>query len=113
MTSSSRPSPMKRRARCSRTPCSSPPLRSRTSAARYADYSQLTDQWGRPGASQPSQVNSLHSGTLSDDGERFYVAGTTAGMYILDTEKIAHNTNAQIAAGGVCNQHSTNAWIDG
>jgi hypothetical protein len=83
------------------------------SSGRFADYHQLTDQWGRPGASQPSQVNSLHSGTLSDDGERFYVAGTTAGMYILNTEAIAHNTNAQIAAGSVCTQRSTNAWIDG
>ena len=83
------------------------------SSGRFADYHQLTDQWGRPGASQPSQVNSLHSGTLSDDGERFYVAGTTAGMYILNTEAIAHNTNAQIASGSVCTQRSTNAWIDG
>jgi len=83
------------------------------SAGRFADYSHLTDQWGRPGASQPTQVNSLHSGTLSDDGERFYVAGTTAGMYILDTEKIAHNTNAQIASGAVCSQRSSNAWVDG
>jgi hypothetical protein len=83
------------------------------SAGRFADYSHLTDQWGRPGASQPNQGNSLHSGTLSDDGERFYVAGTTAGMYILNTEKIAQNTNAQLASGSICNQRSTNAWIDG
>jgi hypothetical protein len=83
------------------------------SAGRFADYSHLTDQWGRPGASQPNQGNSLHSGTLSDDGERFYVAGTTAGMYILNTEKIAQNTNAQLAAGNVCNQRSSNAWVDG
>ncbi len=83
------------------------------SSGRFADYHQLTDQWGRPGASQPSQVNSLHSGSLSDDGERFYVAGTTAGMYILNTEAIAHNTNAQIASGSVCTQRSTNAWTDG
>jgi hypothetical protein len=83
------------------------------SAGRFADYSHLTDQWGRPGASQPNQGNSLHSGTMSDDGERFYVAGTTAGMYILNTEKIAQNTNAQLASGSVCNQRSTNAWVDG
>jgi hypothetical protein len=82
------------------------------SNGRFADYRHLTDQWGRPGASQTSQVNSLHSGTLSDDGERFYVAGTTAGVYILNTEKIAHSTNAQLASGSVCNQRSTNAWID-
>jgi hypothetical protein len=84
-----------------------------TSAGRFADYRHLTDQWGRPGASQPTVVNSLHSGTLSDDGERFYVAGTTAGVYILNTEKIAQNTNAQLASGSACNQRSTNAWVDG
>lgn len=83
------------------------------SSGRFADYSHLTDKWGRPGASEPSMVNSLHSGTMSDDGERFYVAGTTAGMYILNTEYIAHNTDAQIASGKVCNQRSSNAWIDG
>jgi hypothetical protein len=82
-------------------------------SGRFANYSHLTDQWGRPGASEPSMVNSLHSGTMSDDGERFYVAGTTAGMYILDTEKIGQNTNAQIASGKLCNQRSTNAWVEG
>jgi hypothetical protein len=83
------------------------------SSGRFADYSQLTDQWGRPGAKQPAEVNALHSGTLSDDGERFYVAGTTAGMYILNTEKIAQNTNAQLGSGNVCHQRSSNAWVDG
>jgi hypothetical protein len=83
------------------------------SSGRFADYRELKDQWGRPGASQPGQVNSLHSGTMSDDGERFYVAGTTAGMYILDTGKIAQSTNAQLASGSVCNQRSSNVWTDG
>jgi hypothetical protein len=82
-------------------------------SGRFADYSHLTDQWGRPGASEPTMVNSLHSGTMSDDGERFYVAGTTAGMYILNTEKIGQSTNAEIASGRICNQRSSNAWIDG
>ena len=82
-------------------------------SGRFADYHELTDQWGRPGASQPGMVNSLHSGTLSDDGERFYVAGTTAGFYILNTEFIAQKTNAQLGSGSACNQKSTNAWIDG
>lgn len=80
---------------------------------RFIDYSHLTDQWGRPAGSQPSQVNSLHSGMLSDDGERFYVAGTTSGMYILDTAFLANNTNAAIAGGQVCNTASTNVWVDG
>src|SRR4029077_318186 len=83
------------------------------SSGRFADYSALTDQWGRPGGSQPSMVNNIHSGSLSDDGERFYVAGTTAGFYILDTTPIARNSNAALAAGNVCRQRSTNAWIDG
>jgi hypothetical protein len=82
-------------------------------SGKFADYRDKTDQWGRPGASQPGMVNSMHSGTMSDDGERFYVAGTTAGVYILNTEKIAQNANAQLASGKVCNQRSTNAWTDG
>jgi len=82
-------------------------------SGKFADYRDRTDQWGRPGASQPGMVNSMHSGTMSDDGERFYVAGTTAGVYILNTEKIAQNTNAQLASGKACNQRSTNAWMDG
>jgi len=80
---------------------------------RFADYSQLTDQWGRPGGSQPSMVNMLHSGSMSDDGERFYVAGTTAGFYILNTEKIARSTNAELVSGRACNLRSTNVWVDG
>lgn len=80
---------------------------------RFNDYSHLTDQWDRPGASQRTQGNDLHSGSLSDDGERFYAAGGTAGMYILNTEMIANSTNAEIADGAVCNQASTNVWVDG
>jgi hypothetical protein len=80
---------------------------------RFPDYSHLTDAWGRPGASQRSEGNDLHSGTLSDDGERFYVAGGTAGMYILNTEAIANRTNAELASGTACNQASTNVWVDG
>jgi hypothetical protein len=83
------------------------------SSGRFADYSEHTDQWGRPGGSQASMVNMLHSGSMSDDGERFYVAGTTAGFYILDTSRIAHSTNAQLAAGQACNLRSTNVWMDG
>ena len=58
-------------------------------------------------------VNNIHSGTLSDDGERFYVAGTTAGFYILDTAAIAKNSNADLASGRACNLRSSNAWVDG
>jgi hypothetical protein len=80
---------------------------------RFTDYSTYTDQWGRPGARQPSQINTIHSGSVSDDGERFYAAGTTAGMFILDTEFIARNTNAALAAGTVCNPKSTDVWTKG
>lgn len=83
------------------------------STGRFANYSHLTDQWGRPGGSQPSMVNNMHSGSLSDDGERFYVAGTTAGFYVLNTEPLARHTNAELAAGTVCNTRSTNTWVDG
>lgn len=80
---------------------------------RFADYSHLTDQWDRPGASQRSQGNDQHSGTLSEDGERYYAAGGTAGMYILDTSMIANSTNAELVSGEVCNRRSTNVWVDG
>ena len=80
---------------------------------RFTDYRKLTDQWGRPGASQRTQGNDLHSGAMSDDGERFYAAGGTAGMYIVNTEMIANHTNADLTAGKVCNRESTNVWIDG
>lgn len=83
------------------------------SSGRFADYTAHTDQWGRPGASQPSMVNNIHSGMLSDDGERFYAAGTTAGFYVLNTERIARLSNAQLAAGTQCNLASTNVWTDG
>jgi len=80
---------------------------------KFAEFSEQTDQWGRPGAAQAVQVNNLHSGSLSDDGERFYVAGGTAGFWILDTEFIAQNSNADIIAGNVCNRGSTNVWQGG
>jgi hypothetical protein len=80
---------------------------------RFTNYSHLTDIRGRPGASQRSQGNDIHSGTLSDDGERFYVGGGTAGVYVLDTTMIADRSNAELASGRVCNQASTNVWIDG
>ncbi len=82
------------------------------SDGRFTDYRHLNDQRARPGASQRSQGNDLHSGTLSDDGERFYAGGGTAGMYILNTEMIANRTNAELASGRVCNQRSTNVWVN-
>lgn len=83
------------------------------SDGRFTDYSHLSDARGRPGASQRTQGNDIHSGTLSDDGERFYVGGGTAGLYVLNTEHIANRTNAELSSGQVCNQSSTNVWMDG
>ena len=46
--------------------------------------------------------------SVTDDGERVYVAGTTAGFYVLDSEAIAHHTRRELAAGTAgCNQRST------
>ena len=55
---------------------------------------------------------------MTDDGERVYVAGTTAGFYVLDSEKIAHSRDAMLATGSAsCNQRSTivsaNGVLDG
>ena len=80
---------------------------------RFANYSALRDQWNRAGGSQTTQGNYLHSGYLSDDGERFYAAGGTAGMFILNTEKITNNSNAAIISGAACKRTSTNVWVGG
>ena len=54
---------------------------------------------GQAGNFQNREQNRLHSVSVTDDGERVYVAGTTAGFYVLDSEAIAHARNAQLAAG--------------
>lgn len=81
---------------------------------RFQDFSHLTDSWGRSGESVASENNQIHSGSASPDGERFYVAGGTAGFYVLNTEAVAHNTNASLAAEKAeCNLRSTNVWVEG
>jgi hypothetical protein len=51
---------------------------------------------------------------VSDDGERVYVAGTTAGFYILNSEAIAHHKDAELEAGTAgCNRRSTIASVEG
>lgn len=80
---------------------------------KFTNYGAMRDQWNRAGATQTNQGNALHSGYLSDDGERYYAAGGTAGFYVLNTAFIANNTNAAILAGGVCNRSSTNVWVNG
>ncbi len=81
---------------------------------RFPNFSELTDSYGVPGSSQTSQRNSLHSAAVSNDGERIYIAGTTAGFYVLNSSAVAHSTNASlIAEAAGCNKRSTNAWVGG
>src|SRR5262252_8619690 len=91
-----------------------PPINERPDATglfsdgRFLDFSHLTNKGGQRGNFQNQEQNRLHSLSISDDGERVYVAGTTAGFYILNSEAIAHHTDAELAAGTAgCNQRST------
>ena len=78
------------------------------SDGRFLDFSQLKNRSGRGGNFQNQEQNRLHSLSVSDDGERVYVAGTTAGFYILNSEAIARHTDAELAPGTAgCNQRST------
>src|SRR5947209_2832455 len=58
------------------------------SDGRFLDFSDLKNRAGRAGNFQNREQNRLHSLSVSDDGERVYVAGTTAGFYILDSDAI-------------------------
>src|ERR1700680_3878563 len=78
------------------------------SDGRFLDFSGLKNRAGQAGNFQNVEQNKLHSSSVTDDGERVYVAGTTAGFYVLDSEAIAHHKNAELAAGTAgCNQRST------
>ena len=83
------------------------------SDGRFADYSSNTDLWKRAGNVSKSEPNVMHSISISDDGERAYVAGNTAGFYILNTEAVAHNKDVDLAAGKLCNLHTTIAAVNG
>jgi hypothetical protein len=84
------------------------------SDGRFLDFSELKNRAGRPGNFQNREQNRLHSLSVSDDGERVYVAGTTAGFYILNSEAIAHHKDAEVAAGTAgCNQRATIVSTDG
>jgi hypothetical protein len=84
------------------------------SDGRFLDFSDLRNKAGQRGNFQNQEQNRLHSLSVTDDGERVYVAGTTAGFYILDSEFVAHHTNAELEAGTAgCNQRSTIASVDG
>jgi hypothetical protein len=97
-----------------------PPLDERPDATglfsdgRFLDFSDLKNRSGQAGNFQNREQNKLHSMSVTDDGERVYVAGTTAGFYVLDSEAVAHNTDAELAAGSAgCNQRSTIVAPDG
>ncbi|HEY6342822.1 MAG TPA: hypothetical protein VIY49_15125 [Bryobacteraceae bacterium] len=78
------------------------------SDGRFIDFSNNKNRAGRGGNFQNNEQNRLHSISVLDDGERVYVAGTTAGFYVLDSEAIAHHKNSELAAGTAgCNQRST------
>jgi hypothetical protein len=91
-----------------------PPVNERPDATglfsdgRFLDFSDSKNRSGRAGNFQNVEQNRLHSLSVLDDGERAYVAGTTAGMYVLDTEAVATHKNADLAAGTAgCNLRST------
>jgi hypothetical protein len=78
------------------------------SDGRFLDFSAVRNRSGRGGNFQTQEQNRLHSLSVSDDGERVYVAGTTAGFYILNSEGVAHHTDAELTAGTAgCSQRST------
>lgn len=84
------------------------------SDGRFLDFSDNKNLLGRSGNFQNNEQNRLHSLSVLDDGERAYVAGTTAGFYVLDTEALASKTNADFAAGRAgCNLRSTIASENG
>src|SRR5262249_14044323 len=97
-----------------------PPINERPDATglfsdgRFLDFSHLRSTSGQAGNFQNQEQNRLHSLSISDDGERVYVAGTTAGFYILDSEAVANHRNSELDAGTAgCNKRSTIVSVDG
>ena len=81
---------------------------------RFADFSVEENLAGRAGNYQNRQNNMLHSLSVSNDGARVYAAGGNAGFYVLNSEGVARNTNADLAAGTAdCNTRSTIVASDG
>ena len=97
-----------------------PPVNERPDATglfadgRFADFSHLQNRSNEAANFQNRQNNMLHSLSVSDDGERVYVAGGNAGFYVLNSAAIAQNTDADLAAGSApCNPRSTIAAVNG
>ena len=84
------------------------------SDGRFLDFSENKNLLGRAANFQNNEQNRLHSLSVLDDGERAYVAGTTAGFYVLDTEAIANHKDSELAAGTAgCNARSTIVSVNG
>lgn len=84
------------------------------SDGRFADFSHLAGPRKEPGLFSKQQGNALHSLSVSDDGERVYIAGGSAGFYILNAEAVASQGNAALAGGTAgCHQRSTRLAVDG
>lgn len=89
---------------------------------RFPNYEGALNEYGEPLlgntgnaiAYPTSQSNRPHQTTWSEDGKRIYVAHGTAGFYVLNSEFIANNTNADLGEGNdICNFDATNVWVDG
>ncbi len=97
-----------------------PPINERPDATglfadgRFADFSHLNNLSNQAGNFQNRQNNMLHSLSITDDGERVYVAGGNAGFYVLNSAAIANNTDADLIAGRAeCKQRSTIVSVNG
>jgi hypothetical protein len=97
-----------------------PPINERPDATglfsdgRFLDFSHLKSASGQAANFQNQEQNRLHSLSVTDDGERVYIAGTTAGFYILDSEAIATHRDSELEAGAAgCNKRSTIVSVDG
>lgn len=78
------------------------------------DGTTLQTRRGQSIAYPTSQSNRAHQVTFAQNGTRLYVPHGTAGFYVLNSEAIANNTDADLAAGRAgCNFDSTNVWADG
>jgi hypothetical protein len=81
---------------------------------RFADFSSNNNRSDQAGNFQNRQNNMLHSLSVTDDGERVYVAGGNAGFYVLNSEAIAAHTDAQLGDGSAeCNRRSTIVSVNG
>ena len=104
-------------------PCRKWAARRSTRSPTPRDYSptaafsiSATTRIGPAAAATSRTTNKIGCTRISvlDDGERVYVAGTTAGFYVLDSEAIAHHKDAELAAGTAgCNQRSTIVLANG